>query len=64
MPIKNDYSIVATYPTGNEFVVYDELTYDEATDLLVDMNTTKTEDVMYIIADGTGNIPKLTEGSN
>lgn len=52
--IKSDYAILAMYPSGNEFVVYDELTYDQATELINDMNSTKTEDVMYILSDGVG----------
>lgn len=52
---KNDWCILATYPNGNEYVVYDELTYKEANDLLIEMHVNRTEEeVIFVISDGSG----------
>lgn len=59
MKIKSDYCITALYPSGSEFIVYDELTYDEAQQLQIDLNDSKEEDIMYLISDGNGTIPYL-----
>lgn len=57
--IKNDYAILAMYSNGNEYVIYDNLTYDEATEKLALAQWHNTENVLYMISDGVGDLPKL-----
>lgn len=57
--IKNDYAILAMYPSGNEYAIYDNLTYDEATEKLSEVQWSNTENVLYMISDGAGNLPTL-----
>lgn len=58
--IKSDYAILAMYESGNEYVVYDELTYEQAKELLEKVKFSNTEkNILFMISDGAGDLPKL-----
>lgn len=58
--IKSDYAILAMYESGNEYVVYDELTYAQAQELLEEVKFSNTEkNVLFMISDGVGDLKKL-----
>ena|SRR6218665_496325 len=63
--MKNDYCIIKVYAaTHNEYVVKDNLTFDEAQEAFEHYNsmpTSSDDHCMYIIAEGKGDIDYISD---